>query len=241
MKIDQARKFGYSELRKSPSPDIDTEILLMWILKKEKSYLFANPNQNLNTIQNNKFLKLIDKRKQHWPIAYLIHKKEFYDLNFYVNQYTLIPRPETEQVVDRALKTIKKLSTNKNSLTTILDVGTGSGCISISIAKNINLPIKIIASDICKKALKVARKNASFHKIQIKFIQSDLLDKINEKPDIIVANLPYITPLVYSKLEPEITTFEPQKALLANTRNYYYLKLKQELKKRNWNPVLIFE
>ncbi|MFC1656829.1 N5-glutamine methyltransferase family protein, partial [Patescibacteria group bacterium] len=204
------------------------------------------------------FLKLIDKRKQHWPIAYLIHKKEFYGLSFYVDQNTLIPRPETEKLVNQTLKYIQKLATNHQLPITILEAGTGSGCIAISIAKNTKIPVKIIASDICKKALLVAQKNANYHKVQIQFIQSDLLENVkkshfanppageagatrDQRPDIIVANLPYITPRVYAKLEPEITNFEPKKALLAKTRNYYYSQLKEQLKQRNWDSFLIFE
>ncbi|MFH1749349.1 MAG: peptide chain release factor N(5)-glutamine methyltransferase [bacterium] len=251
MKINQALQFGIKELQNSQTPNLDSEILLSWILKKDKSYLFANPDKNLNKPQVNRYKNLIQKRRNKYPIAYLIGKKEFFGLDFFVNRNVLIPRPETEELVEQTLQEINKLYAIYHKPLAILDLGTGSGCIAIAIAKNTKLPIKIYASDICKKALDLAKKNAKYHSIQIKFIQSDLLENIkkshyakatrDQEPDIIVANLPYITPKVYSNLEPEITDFEPKKALLSQTRNHFYNLLKEELKKRNWNPILILE
>jgi len=241
VKINQALQFGRKELQNSLTPDLDSEILLSWILQKGKSYLFANPDINLNKPQTNKYKNLVKKRKDKQPIAYLIGKKEFYGLDFFVNRNVLIPRPETEKLVEKALDCIRKLVTSHQSPVTILDIGTGSGCISITIAKNTKSPVKIIASDICKKALTVAQQNANYHNAEIRFIQSDLLENITKEPNIIVANLPYITPQIYKDLAHEITKFEPKKALLAKTRNYYYQKLKEQLKKRGWQPELIFE
>lgn len=244
MKISEALQLGYKEINNFKTAHLDTEVLLGFVLKKEKSFLFSHPDFELNLSQKNNFAKLVKQRKAHRPIAYIIGFKEFYGLKFYVNQNILIPRPETEKLVDQVLEYANNqlvVSKVEPSPITILDIGTGSGCIAISIAKNIKIPARIIASDICKKALKIAQKNANLHYVDIKFIQSNLLENIKTKPDIIIANLPYITPKVYDKLTPDIKKYEPKKALLAKTRNYFYTKLEQELSDRNWHPKLFFE
>lgn len=241
MKICEALKLARSELEKIRTSQLDAEVLLSFVLKKDKSYIFAHPEKELSQTQEKKFKALIKKRKLSWPIAYLIGTKEFYNLEFFVNQNVLIPRPASEKLVDQTLKEIKRLYAICDKPLAILDIGTGCGCIAIAIAKNIKIPIEITASDICKRALSIAEKNAKYHRVKIKFIQSDLLKNVREKPDIIVANLPYITPKIYKTLSFEITKFEPRKALLAKERNYFYEKLQKELQARNWNPILIFE
>lgn len=242
MTIKDALLYGTSKLKHiSKTHKLDTELILAFVLKKSKEFLFAKPEHKLSQTQINHFKRLILGRENHKPIAYIIGHKEFFGLDFFVNQKVLIPRPETEVLVEKTFKFIDKLYAIRHMPLAILDLGTGSGCIAVAIAKNIKCPAKIFASDISKDALRIAKKNAMHHRVIIKFIQSDLLKNITEKPDIITANLPYITPALYRNLEPEITKFEPKRALLAKTRNYFYEKLKKELNKRSWKPILIFE
>lgn len=164
--------------------DVEIEILLAHILKKSKEFLYLNPTVNLTRDQNNKLVKLVSRRRKGEPIAYILGYKDFYGLRFKVTKATLIPRPETELIVEKTIESIKKYGA-KN----VLDVGTGSGCIAISLAKNTKT--KVFASDIFVKAIYIAKQNAKTHKAKVKFIKSNLLSNIKFSPDIIVANLPY--------------------------------------------------
>lgn len=143
------------------------------------------------------------------PKQYKQGYTEFYKLKFTLTPDVLIPRPETELLVEEVLKVMTK----DQKLKTIIDVGTGSGCIAISIAKN--LPkIKIIATDVSPKALEVAKKNAKFHKVDsILFIEDDLISSIKKAPDIIVTNLPYIPSARLMYIDPMVVDFEPKIAL----------------------------
>lgn len=225
----------------SDTPDLDSEILLTHVLKKERSFLFANLNKKLSNKQLNDFKKLLSRRLKNEPIAYIINQKEFYGLNVYVNKYVLIPRPETELIVENVLNIIKikrnraRRFNNSNIYNNynILDVGTGSGCITISLAKNIS-QAKIYATDISKKALQVAKLNARKHKVlsKIKFYSGNLLKPISKKIkfDFIIANLPYISEKQYKNLKDNVKKFEPKSALVA--KNYgmdFYIKLLKQV------------
>jgi release factor glutamine methyltransferase len=173
----------------STTPQLDVEVILSFILKKTKEFLYTHPEYKLNTRQLNKFTKLINRRLKHEPIAYIIGEKEFYGLNFIVNKNTLIPRPATETLVNTTLKEIQKLLTLDPSaplragsrLLTLIDLGTGTGCIPIAIAKNlpkdIYKKINIYAVDNSQKALNIAQKNLKKHRLgkKIKLIKGDLL------------------------------------------------------------------
>ena len=224
----------------SETPDLDSEILLSHILKKDRSFLFANLNKKLTIKQNKHFQKLLNRRLNCEPIAYIINQKEFYGLNFYINKDVLIPRPETETLVEAVLDVLnvenvqEKQSNNSNIYNNlnILDVGTGSGCIAISLAKNIP-QAKIYATDISKKALKVARLNARKHRIlsRIKFLHGNLLNSTLKKIkfDIIIANLPYLSEKQYKNTKNDIKNYEPKSALIAQNygMNFYIKLLKQ--------------
>jgi len=165
--------------------------LLAFVAKKTTSYFVAHPESTLTPGQQAQFLTLAAKRRRGEPFAYLIGRQGFYGLDFIVMPDVLIPRPETEQLVDWALAHV-----NRKTPTTIVDVGTGSGCITVTLAKY--LPqAKLIASDVSEKALAVARKNARAHKVssRIAFRRGSLLSVLTpeEKADLVVANLPYLT------------------------------------------------
>jgi len=174
---------------KITSADLDAEVILMSLLKKDKDFIFTHPEAKLTAVQEKKYLQDIKKRFKGLPVAYITGEKEFYGLKFKVDRHVLIPRPETELLAEEAINIAKKISP-KNP--TIVDIGTGSGAIAISIAKN--LPgVKTIATDKSSKALEIARKNARLNKAKIIFKKGNLLKPIlNTKVNILIANLPYL-------------------------------------------------
>lgn len=196
MKIREVLNKSKKTLQKSniKSPALEAEILLSAILQKDRKYLLTHPEKNISFWQNFLFQRLIRKRLAGYSSAVLNGHKWFYGLDFFVNKNVLVPRPETELI----LESIKNA---KLKIKNIIDVGTGSGCIIITLVKLlINQKINFYGLDISRKALRVAKKNAKRHEVDgcIKFLPSDLLSNIDFKklsgPIIITANLPYLTP-----------------------------------------------
>jgi len=226
MTIKQALLWGIKKLKpteRASHGDIaasDAEILLAFALKKPKEFLYTHPEKKITPEQLGIFKHLITHRARHEPVAYLINQKEFFGLDFYVDKNVLIPRPETEILVEEAIRICEQLTINNKQLT-IVDIGTGSGCVAIALAKN--LPdIKIFATEISPNALKVAQKNARHHKVAITFLPGDLLvpflknlksEILNLKSLTITANLPYLTTRQWQKAQPEIKNYEPRLAL----------------------------
>jgi len=206
----------------SYTPQLDSELLLSHILKIDRETLFLKNNDKLTLTQINRFNKLVKRRLEHDPIAYIINNKEFFGISLYVNKHVLIPRPDTEVLVENVLDLFKS---NQFKKPLLIDIGTGSGCIPIAISKH--LPqLEIWASDICKNALKVAAKNIKTTNSNIKLIHSDLLKDIQipqNKEIILTANLPYINP--DHKLEKNVL-LEPKKALFSENKGLaHYEKL----------------
>lgn len=245
LKINDILKKSFFELKGlSDSPELDVEILLSFVLKKNKEYLFANPEKELNPEQVENFEKLLERRKKHEPIAYIINNKEFFGLNFYVDKRVLIPRPETEILVEEAIKESKKRIEKKllDKEIKIADVGTGSGCIAISLA--LNLPeAHIWATDISKDALEVAEKNKMKQQVGVEFIQGNLLEPLgNNKVDIICANLPYITVEQLKLTEEDVRNYEPKTALIAKEETTLYSELLDQAPKYlNKNGIIFLE
>ena len=245
----------------SSTPHLDAEVLLSHALKKSREFILIHPEKKLTSQQLIRFNSFIKRKLRHEPVAYITEHKEFYGLDFKVNSDTLIPRPETEHLVDATLNLLRSTLHNKN--TSIIDVGTGSGNIIISISKNSeqetvnNKNIHYFATDISKEALKVAKINARRHKVnkKIKFVQSNLLsyfiDHCSLLTDhcIIVANLPYLeTGLENSPKSNETKglIFEPEIALYSGKDGLNaYRKLAQQIKiliqKTKANITLICE
>lgn len=202
-----------------PTPKLDSEIILASTLKKDRSYLYAYPDQIINAHDREIADAKLDLRIDRMPIAYILGYKEFYGRKFIVNSSTLIPRPESEQIIEMLKKIIKdnKLyTTNLN----IVDIGTGSGCLGIT--AKLEFPYaNITLLDIDKQALAVAEKNAKKHTAIINIIQSDLLQNYIEKPDIILANLPYVDK--EWEVSPE-TSYEPSLALFASDHGESIIK-----------------
>ena len=190
---------------------LDAELLLAKVLNKTREELLTNLSEYLDLNKLKKFKKLLKRRKRKEPIAYIFSRKEFWRYNFIVNRDVLIPRPETEIIIDEVLKL-----TRPNSSKYILDVGTGTGCIILSLVKE-RPKSRGIALDLSKKAIKTAVGNAKLHHIQnkIKFINIDV-DKFNyNKYDFIVSNPPYINKIDLKRLDNDIKLYEPLEALEA--------------------------
>lgn len=249
-------KYRQKLFKISSTPQLDVEVILSFAINKPKEFLYTYPEYKLNQNQLKKFNNFINRRLKSEPIAYIIGEKEFYGLNFKVNKNTLIPRPETEQLVDAAIKELQKIKKQKMIL---IDVGAGSGCIPISIIKNlpknIKRQIQIYATDISSKALIIAKQNARLRNIEkeIKFIKSDLLKFFLQiigsggiMPNsniIITANLPYISNLEYKKLPVDIKKYEPKNSLIAGTDGLkYYRRLFRQIQQiKSQKIALIIE
>lgn len=215
------------ELLKKSADQLSTDekdALLALALGKNKEYIYKNPGKKLNRSNVRTFYKLLNKRLTGWSLAYLQGHKEFYGLKFLVSKHTLIPRPESELIVEEALKFIKKDHR-------VIDIGTGSGCLILSLAKNF-AEADYLATDISNKALLIAKTNARKLKLKnkVKFIKSDLLKKIPPtKFNIVMANLPYLKPMELK--EPSIKK-EPTLALLSGPDGLeHYRKLLSQLPK----------
>lgn len=221
---------------------LDGVILLSYILNKPKEFLYSYPEKKLTPNQVLKFNQLITRRTKGEPIAYLINHKEFFGLDFYVNKDVLIPRPETELLVENILNITK----NINKKITIADIGTGSGAIIIALAKNIKLKnIEYLATDISLPAIKIAKKNAKKLQVKIKFYSGDLLKPIISKNiDIIVSNPPYGDKILWSKRKSYKTIglkYEPHLALYAKDHGLaIYKKLFAQIQKLKHNPSYFF-
>lgn len=186
--------------------DYDTTLIaLTYILGKSKSYILLNQDFKLNSEQSQRLNDIINKRKESYPLQYAIGEWEFYNLRLKVDERALIPRFETEIIVDYIIKSpIKK--------DRILDIGTGTGAIALSLGKNIR-NCQVLGSDIEDKALSLAIENKDFTNISnVDFIKSDLFENIQGKFDLIISNPPYINKDDYEKLEKELY-FEPKSAL----------------------------
>ena len=217
---------------------LDTEILLSKVLDKDRKYIILNNNKEIQKKNLEYFKKLIKERSFRKPIAYLINKKSFWNSEFYITSDTLIPRPDTELLIDQALK----LTKNKNNLN-LLDIGVGSGCILLSILKE-KKNFYGTGIDISKKCLNISKINAKNLKLEtrIKFYKTDV-DKFSfGKYDLIISNPPYINKFDLKYLDKDVARFEPRIALdggldgLSEIRKV--IKKSSELIKKNGKFIL---
>ena len=191
------------------SSKIKARLLMQYVLKKDRQYLIVYDNKELTKNEENLFFKSIDKHINGTPIQYITNMQEFMKMNFFVNENVLIPRQDTEILVEEVIKIAKRINAIK-----ILDLCTGSGIIGISLAKYLE-NVQITSVDISEKALRVAKKNSKINEVEnkITFIKSDLFSKLeNQKFDIIVSNPPYIRKDVIKKLDKQVQN-EPTIAL----------------------------
>jgi release factor glutamine methyltransferase len=192
-----------------PNPHLDSEIILSESISKDKKYIILNSKEILNNKQLNSFNSFIERRRKGEPVAYLIKKKEFWKDEFYVNKDVLIPRPDTELIIEQILKIY-----SKESQLQLLDIGTGSGCILLSILKE-RPNFYGTGIDISKKSINVSKFNANKLNLtnRTRFIHSSVDNFKIGKYDLIVSNPPYIKLLNLKYLEKDVVNFEPKLAL----------------------------
>ena len=211
MNIENILTQAFKELSNSniKNANLDCEVLLSNIINKDREYVILNPKKNLDKKYIDIFNNLIDRRKKSEPIAYLINKKEFWKEIFYIDKNVLIPRPDTEHIVEEVLKL-----TQNNSKSHVLDIGTGSGCILLSILKERKNFIGT-GIDISKKCIKVSKYNAKRLELdnRTRFYISDVDNFLIGKYDVVVSNPPYIENLYLKYLDRDIVSFEPRLAL----------------------------
>ena len=201
---------------------IDAEVILADVLKISRVNLITKQNTVLDQEQEDLFAKLIKRRKQQEPVAYILNKKEFWNENYYVDKRVLIPRPETEILIEMLLKKVK----DKSKAFQILDLGCGSGCLLISCLKEFNKSLGL-GIDISSLALEVAKKNIQSHKInsRAKLLKLDLFKlDIKKKFDFILSNPPYLTSSEYRNLSKDVKDYEPKQALVGGFDGILYYK-----------------
>ena len=211
MKIETAIQIASLDLKRKniETPFLDSEILMSKVLKKDRKFIFLNSNKELNDIQYQKFKKLISSRLRRKPIAYITGKKFFWKYEFEVNDKVLIPRPDTELIIEQLLETYK----HKNRIN-LLEIGVGSGCIILSILKEKKNFIGK-GLDLSKDCIELCKINADKLRVnhRIKFYKSDI-DNFNlGKYDLIISNPPYIKKLDFNYLSGDVIKSEPRLAL----------------------------
>ena len=196
----------------SPSPRLDAEVLLMHLLKTDRLQFLTHPEKLLTEAEVAGYSRWVERRCQGEPVAYIVGEKEFWSLRFEVNREVLIPRPETECLIEEVLG---RSATGRDE-PRIIDIGTGSGAIGVVLAREIPAA-RVVATDISSGALEVARRNAIRHGVadRMEFIRGDLCATASGAFDIIVSNPPYIPDEAYPLLPEGIRAFEPRQALIA--------------------------
>jgi release factor glutamine methyltransferase len=228
-------------------------IILESFHNKKRIDLALYPEMEMDALQLLRWQSTLAELKKEKPLQYIVGETEFYGLPFLVNENTLIPRPETEELVELIIKSYNLQPTTYNPK--ILDIGTGSGCIAISLAKNLTNS-QVFAIDVSEKALTTAKKNAEINEVTINFIQADILkvddlenlsnsnSKLPSQYDVIVSNPPYVRNLEKSEIKPNVLEYEPHLALFVDDSDalLFYRKI-AELAKKNLkeNGKLYFE
>jgi release factor glutamine methyltransferase len=232
---------------------LGTELVLAFVLGKNREYLLTNDREVLSDNQLRRFYDFYDRMADGEPVAYLLGKKEFFGLEFAVDKRVLIPRPETEHLVERVLGYLKPnfnggirsavpgSSAGSTEAVSILDIGTGSGCIAVALAKNLPAA-RVTGTDISQDALDVAAVNAEKYGVagRVRFIKSDLLEQVGDRFEIVVANLPYIGVKRFSFVSKSACDYEPHVALFGGDDGLgLYGKFLEQLSRKSWRPKLL--
>jgi len=212
---------------KVDTPRLDAELLLCHALGWTRARLYAHPEHSLSRDESVRLRRLIERRVQREPLAYLTGRKEFFGLEFLVDRRVLIPRPETELLVELAIARVRAMLPARlrtDPAPTVVDVGTGCGAIAVSVAVQVPTA-RVYALDVSPEALEVALLNCQRHRMtrhrmtrhgvagRVKLLRGDLLAPLEERVDLILANLPYIARWEFEMLQPEIAEYEPRVAL----------------------------
>ena len=221
------------------SAALDSELLLSSIINKSREEMIIDSEDKIDEINIKKFENLIERRKNREPVAYILNKKDFWTSTFYVNKDVLIPRPDTEILIQEVLSYFPE----KKSIS-VLDIGTGSGCIILSLLKD-RKKFKGIAIDKSKKALKVAEINAKIHQLEnrVKFIKTSVDNFFKGKYDLIISNPPYIKHIDLKYLDKDVYKYEPTIALKGGNDGLTLIKtvVKKSSKLLKKGGKLIFE
>lgn len=221
----EAVEFGTKCLTDAGVPDaaLDAWYLLQMVCRIERSYYYVHGEEDITQDAQKEYEIAVQKRAEHIPLQYIIGEQEFMGLRFKVNSNVLIPRQDTETLVEQVLKIVKPGMK-------VLDLCTGSGCVLISVLKNAP-ELTGMGSDISKTALLVAKENAKLHEVDAEWVRSDLFDNITETFDVIMANPPYIPTGGILSLMPEVRDFEPENALDGGTDGLdFYRKIAGQVK-----------
>ncbi len=223
----------------------EAEVLLQDCLGLTKVQLYMEPCAELKPEEESRFSQCLNRRLNLEPVPYISGYTEFFGLEFYVCPSVLIPRPESELLVEKVVEHIRKKFGQTDVPLLISDIGTGSGCLAIALSMSLR-HCKVLAIDISREAIKIARKNVLKHDVhnRIELIQGDLLSPLEiPKLDIIMANLPYIPSAEYEKLSRDELKYEPSVALLGGSDGLFYINrlLEQTSGKLNQNSCLFLE
>jgi release factor glutamine methyltransferase len=202
-----------------PSPRFNAELLLMFTLSCDRAFLFAHPERKLSTEEESSYEAALAERSRGVPAQYITGHQEFWGMDLIVTPAVLIPRPETEHVIETVLELRPAEVRSPKSKPRIVDVGTGSGCIALALAKE--LPhAEIHATDISNDALEIARANAARHQLdrRIHFRQADLLEGVKREVDFVVSNPPYVGESEEDQVQLGVRKFEPRNAVFAGPK-----------------------
>lgn len=225
-----------------PEPYLDAEVLLASVLRQSRAWLLAHGTETVPARARKRFSALVARRSRYEPVAYLIGMQEFYGRPFHVTRAVLVPRPNTELLVEEALAHIPE-----KSRMTIADIGTGSGNIAVTIAAERH-GVRILATDISPRALRIAAQNAAQHGVQqrLRFLRGSLLAPLQKtRPDMLLANLPYVPAAQQQRTAAErATTYEPAVARYGARTNRsgkdFVLRFLQQLHAWRHQPALVF-
>jgi release factor glutamine methyltransferase len=202
-----------------PSPRLNAELLLMFVLSCDRAYLYAHPERELTSDEATRYEAALAERARGVPAQYITGHQEFWGMDFIVTPSVLIPRPETEHLIETVLEVARTGGQERPPQTIpfrIVDIGTGSGCIALALAKELS-DAEIYATDVSAAALEIARINAARHQLEarIHFHQGDLLGRLEPGFDIVVSNPPYVGESENDQVQLEVRKFEPRGAVFA--------------------------
>ena len=211
MTVQETLDWASAQLTDTTEADLAARMLLAHVLDCSTTELFAHPERALTADETERYRQLVARRADHEPVAYLVGHRAFFDIDLRVDRRALIPRPETEHLVERAIDAARRWHSPR-----VVDVGTGSGAIAICVAMHIPRS-HVYAIDRSQDALQLAQENARRHGVadQITFLRGHLLDPLSAQVDLVVANLPYVSEPEYASLPPDIRLYEPREALVA--------------------------
>lgn len=221
---------GERRLLAAEIPDAATDawLLLSLVCQIDRNFYYMYGGEEMELEKSRQYEMLLDKRASHIPLQYITGEQEFMGMTFHVDSSVLIPRQDTEILVEEALKVITPGME-------ILDICTGSGCIAVSIAK-LKPDVKVWAADVSQQALQVAKENSKENEAEVLFFQSDMFEKIDKKFDVILSNPPYIPTEVIKGLMPEVRDFEPMLALDGEKDGLKFYRILAKEGKKHLNP-----